>query len=115
MPRIVEFPVQAGGVLRVQAAGADQALAPASPTATVERARQTLEDALADVTPALGVITDRLRKLSPDEVTVEFGIMLSAETGVVVAKGGAEVHFTVRLAWARGDDHGDDHGDDAVG
>jgi len=108
MARIVEFPVRAGGVLRVQAAGADQALAPASPGKTVERARETLEDALADVTPALGVLTDRLRKLSPDEVTVEFGIMLSAETGVVVAKGGAEVHFTVRLAWTRGDDRGDD-------
>jgi hypothetical protein len=109
MARIVEFPVQAGGVLRVQAAGADQALAPASPgKTTVERARETLEDALADVTPALSVLTDRLRKLSPDEVTVEFGIMLSAETGVVVAKGGAEVHFTVRLAWTREDDRGDD-------
>jgi hypothetical protein len=104
MARIVEFPVQAGGVLRVQAAGTDQSLAPASPGKTVEQARETLEDALADVTPALGVITDRLRKLSPDEVTVEFGIMLSAEAGVVVAKGGAEVHFTVKLAWTRGDD-----------
>jgi hypothetical protein len=110
MARIVEFPVRAGGVLRVQAAGADQALAPASPGTTVEQARETLEDALASVAPALGVITDRLRKLSPDEVTVEFGIMLSAETGIVVAKGGAEVHFTVKLAWARGD-----RGDDAVG
>jgi NACHT-associated inactive restriction endonuclease len=69
MARIVEFPVQADGVLRVQAAAADLALVPASPGKTVEHARETLEDALASVTPALGVITDRLRKLSPDEVT----------------------------------------------
>jgi hypothetical protein len=51
MARIVEFPVRAGGVLRVQATGVGQALTPASPGETVERARETLEDALADVTP----------------------------------------------------------------
>jgi Trypsin-co-occurring domain 1 len=40
--------------------------------------------------------------LAPDEVTVEFGLVLGAESGVVVAKGHGEVHFTVTLAWKGG-------------
>jgi hypothetical protein len=101
MAGIVEFPVEAGGVLRVQAAGLDQTLLPAGPSAgrAVTRATDTLEGAMRAVTPALDAVTGALRKLSPDEVTVEFGILLEAETGVVVAKGSAEVHFTVTLAW----------------
>lgn len=41
--------------------------------------------------------------MAPDEVTVEFGIKLGAETGIVVAKGSTEVHFTVTLCWKRPD------------
>jgi hypothetical protein len=37
-------------------------------------------------------------------MTVEFGLTLTAETGVVVAKGSAEVHFTVTLAWSKDSD-----------
>jgi len=38
---------------------------------------------------------DRLVAMSPDEVSVEFGLTLGAETGVVVAKGTSEMHFAV--------------------
>ena len=34
-----------------------------------------------------------------DEVAVGFGLVLGAETGVVVAKGTGEVHFSVTLTW----------------
>ena len=37
-------------------------------------------------------------------MTVEFGLTLTAETGVMVAKGSAEVHFTVTLAWSHEND-----------
>lgn len=105
MAQIVEFPVAAGGVLRVQAAdslfgGESEELVPATGIdEKVQRARQTLESAISSITPALGVITRQLRKLSPDEVTVEFGLVLGAEQGVVIAKASGEVHFTVELAW----------------
>jgi hypothetical protein len=105
MAEIVEFPVAAGGVLRVQAADSlpengGQELVPATGVGEkVQRARETLETAIGSVTPALGVITRQLRELSPDEVTVEFGIVLGVEHGAVIAKGKGEVHFTVTLAW----------------
>jgi hypothetical protein len=106
MGEIVEFPVEAGGVLRVQAVdgldgGGGQELVPAAPgmSDVVDKARETLESALGKVTPALGTITDRLRKLSPDEVAVEFGFVLSAEHGIVIAKASGEIHFNVTLTW----------------
>ena len=106
MSEIVEFQVAAGGVLRVQAVngldgGGDQGLVPAAPSfhKTVETAKQTLESALSTVTPALGTITRTLRKLSPDDVAVEFGFVLSAEHGVIIAKASGELHFKVSLTW----------------
>jgi hypothetical protein len=106
MAEIVEFRVAAGGVLRVQAVdgldGGDELdLVPATPGMrdVVDKATETLESALAKVTPALGTITERLRKLSPDEVEVEFGFVLSAEHGVIIAKASGEIHFNVTLTW----------------
>jgi hypothetical protein len=106
MAEIVEFPVEAGGVLLVQAVdgldgGGELDLVPAAPGVrdVVEKATETLESALGKVTPALGTITERLRKLSPDEVEVEFGFVLSAEHGVIIAKASGEIHFNVTLTW----------------
>jgi hypothetical protein len=46
---------------------------------------------------------DQLTSLGADEVAVEFGIVLGAETGLVMAKGTTEVHFTVGVIWRRGE------------
>ena len=103
MPKIVEFEVAGGGVLKVQSAEREVGLVPATGLdRTVEKAKVTLDAAIGAVMPALSTISGKLRKLSPDEVTVEFGLVLGAESGVVVAKGHGEVHFTVTLAWKGG-------------
>jgi len=103
MAEIVEYPLEDGGMLLVQAAAVDAApggLGLASPgEERAKKAAQTLESALSGVMPALKSVTGKLRGLSPDELAVEFGLTLTAETGVVVAKGGAEVHFTVTVTW----------------
>lgn len=68
-------------------------------------AAETLQQALARVRPALGAVLDGARDLPrpPGSVTVEFGITLSAEAGVVVARGSAEAHFTVSMHWSNQD------------
>jgi hypothetical protein len=106
MAEIVEFEVASGGVLRVQAVdgldgGGGQGLVPAAPSPgeVIQKAKETLEAAVGSVTPALGVITRQLRAVSPDEVEVEFGLVLTAEHGVIIAKASGEVHFNVRLTW----------------
>jgi len=111
MAEIVEYPLEDGGVLLVQAAAVDSASEGLGLASSTEekavKATETLESALDHVTPALRSVAGKLRELSPDEVTVEFGLTLTAETGVVVAKGSAEIHFTVTLAWSKGSDRKD--------
>jgi hypothetical protein len=116
MAEIVEYPLAGNGVLKVQAAEVDLErgeLALASPDgqAQVKQAQETLDSALAQVTPALESFAGKLRALSPDEVTVEFGLTLTAEAGIVVAKGTAEVHFTVTLSWSKDSDPKEEHRD----
>lgn len=101
----LEVPVEGGGRLLVEVPAAelpgDLELAGARPGEVVARARQTLEQALDQIKPALRAVLDRLVAMSPDEVSVEFGLTLGAETGVVVAKGTSEMHFAVTLSWKR--------------
>jgi hypothetical protein len=102
---LIEVPVDGGGRLLVQASDAelpgDLQLAAVRPGEVVARARQSLEQALEEIKPAVRAVLDRLVATSPDEMTVEFGLILGAETGVVVAKGSAEMHFAVTLTWKR--------------
>ncbi|MFI6036732.1 CU044_2847 family protein [Streptomyces sp. NPDC051315] len=72
----------------------------------VAGAAETLQQALARVRPALGAVLDGARGLPrpPASVSVEFGITLSAEAGVVVARGPTEAHFTVSMHWTQQDE-----------
>jgi hypothetical protein len=66
---------------------------------TVARAQVTLEEALGKLKPSLQKVVHMLKEMSPDETVVEFGLKMGGETGVIIAKGTAEVNFTVRMSW----------------
>lgn len=80
----------------------DLVLASPEPGKVADRARVTLEEALGKLKPSLEKILDLLKELSPDETVVEFGLKIGGETGVIVAKGTAEVNFAVRMSWKSG-------------
>ncbi|MFC8093386.1 CU044_2847 family protein [Streptomyces sp. NPDC057301] len=67
----------------------------------VAGAAQTLQQALHRTRPALSAVMETARGLAepPRVVTVEFGISLSAEVGVVVARGTTEANFAVSMEW----------------
>jgi hypothetical protein len=100
---LIDIPVDGGGRLLVQAPDdavrGDLEMAAVQPGAVIARVGQSLEQALDQIKPAVLAVRDRLASMAPDEVTVEFGLMLGAETGIVIAKGSSEVHFTVKLTW----------------
>lgn len=77
----------------------DLVLASPEPGKLVARAQVTLEEALAKLKPSLQKIVQLLKELSPDETEMEFGLKMGGETGVIIAKGTAEVNFTVRMSW----------------
>lgn len=67
----------------------------------VTEAGNTLQEAVLRLRPALEAIVTGMRGLasSPDKVKVEFGIKLTAEAGVVVAKASTEANFKVSVEW----------------
>ncbi|MGH3802283.1 MAG: CU044_2847 family protein [Pseudonocardiaceae bacterium] len=81
----------------------DLVLASPEPGKVAARARTTLEEALADLKPSLAKVLGVLREMAPGEMTVEFGVKIGGETGVIIAKGTAEVNFKVTMSWKAGE------------
>jgi hypothetical protein len=77
----------------------DLVLASPKPGALADRTQVTFEEALSRLKPSLQKIVHMLSAMSPDETEVEFGLKIGGETGLIVAKGTAEVNFTVRMSW----------------
>jgi hypothetical protein len=110
MAYLIEVPLDGGGRLLVQASDddlpGDLQLASLRPGEIVARAGKSVEQAMDEVKPAIQAVLGRLAAMAPAEVTVEFGLLLGAETGVIIAKGSGEVHFDVTLTWKRPEDGG---------
>jgi Trypsin-co-occurring domain 1 len=77
----------------------DLVLASPDPGKVAARAQVTLEEALEKLRPSLHKIIDMFKDLTPNEASVEFGLNMGGETGVIVAKGTAGVNFSVRMTW----------------
>jgi hypothetical protein len=66
----------------------------------VIEAGRRLEDVLQQVGPTVRTVLASLTGLAADEREIEFGIKLTAEAGVLVAKTALEGNFVLRLKWA---------------
>jgi len=102
--KLVEFPLEDGGSIYVEAEShAGEVTRGMRPRELAGEASQTLEAALARVQPAALAIVQRLRGVAdaPQEITVSFGIQLSAEVGAFVAKATGDANFHVSLLWKR--------------
>ncbi|GAA0582891.1 CU044_2847 family protein [Streptomyces crystallinus] len=106
MGQILTMPLESGSdVLAVFEIGEDEPegeleLA-AVGTGVVARARVSLTEAMDQVRPALSRVVETVRGLGPDEVEIAFGLKAGGDTGVIIAKGTAEVNFAVKLVWNR--------------
>ncbi len=103
MAELVEFPLAAGGSVLVevtqhQAGPVTRGLKGAEVT---ERARQTFEEAVSRIQPAVESVITQLRSLTktPDEMHIEFGLDLHAEAGAFIAAVSTSANFTVALTW----------------
>lgn len=104
MKRLVEFPLQDGGVVVVEIDKPETKGGPVRGLGggeVMDRAKQTFEAALEKIRPVAGAIITQLRDLSepPDKVKVEFGVKMSAEAGAVIASAGVEGNYKVTLTW----------------
>ena len=102
MKRLVEFPLKEGGSILVQIDEPDTGgTVRAGREETIEKARETFEDALNRVLPAAKSVVEKLQSMAskPDEIEVNFGINLGAQTGAFIALAKAEANFGVTVRW----------------
>ena len=107
MPRFAQFPLKNGGSLVVEV-DADESpgsrvMRGSAAEAAVAQATNTFEAALENVRSAAEGILQQLRSLAqpPDEVAVEFGVKMSAESGAIIAKASGEANFKINLTWKK--------------
>ena len=104
MTKLVEFEVGDGQTVFIEVEDvASDAVKPVSklPGALASKARQTLGEALDQITPMVRTMRGRLNTVTEpgDEVEVKFGVKLSSEIGAVIGKLGSEVNYEVTLKW----------------
>ena len=106
MKHLVEYPLDGGGTIVVEtdlAAASGPTVRGWRDSEPAARAGETFEAAIARVRPAAAAAIAQLRELAdpPDEITVEFGISLSAEVGAVIARSQGEANFRLSMRWSR--------------
>lgn len=104
MSQLAKFPLKNGGFLAVEVDGADGRVMRGSPSSdALVEASDTFEAALENVRSAAEGILDQLRSLAqpPDEVAIEFGVKMNAETGAIIAKASGEANFKINLTWKK--------------
>ncbi|CAN3978217.1 CU044_2847 family protein [Kitasatospora purpeofusca] len=69
----------------------------------IESSAETFESGLSRVRQVAGTLLERLADLprQPDHIRAEFGIKITTEAGLVVAKASGDAHFTLQLEWSR--------------
>lgn len=63
---------------------------------------KSFHEALAGLQPIARGVLDALREVAPQELQVEMGLKLSAQSGVILAKAGGEAHLCVKMIWKNG-------------
>ncbi len=105
MKRLVEFPSENGEGIVVEgdapeySGGATRRGLTSS--GVVEQAKLSFEDALDKAQPVAAALIEQLRRLEPDEATVEFGLTLSAEVGAILATASSTANYKVTLTWRK--------------
>jgi Trypsin-co-occurring domain 1 len=104
MTYLAAMPLENGDSLLIEVdEDAEGIVAAGRPGEIIATTAMTFEAALDRLRPAAQAIVAKLGSLSerPDEINVEFGIKLSTEAGLVIARASGEATFTVTLQWRR--------------
>jgi Trypsin-co-occurring domain 1 len=87
-------------------------LASPQPGQAAAKAVQSLAGSLEQLEPVLRTVKDKLVASAPEHFTVEFGVKLGGETGLILAKGTAEVNLKITMTWDRERQQSEAVGDD---
>jgi Trypsin-co-occurring domain 1 len=75
-------------------------LAP-EPGRAAAAALRSLSASPEQLEPVLRTVKEKLVASAPEHFTVEFGVKLGSESGIILAKGTAEVNLKITMTWDR--------------
>lgn len=112
MSTLVEFPVEGGGMIlvateRYDSFGSDRPVYRGGGSRDVfERSTSTMQAAVERLRPAAMAFADTFSRLPqrPNEVSVTFGVELSAAAGAIIASTAATANFSVTISWKTSED-----------
>lgn len=111
---LVEFPLADGGSVVIAAGGPNSGQDPSGPVlrgrvseAIVTQASESFETVVQRLQPAATAVLDAIRSgpHPPSDVTIEFGIEMSADLGAVIASTAVQANFKVTITWQREASH----------
>jgi hypothetical protein len=106
MPELARIPLEGGGSILVEAPAALDGPVKAGRIGDalhIPELPVSLQQSLSQVADTARAALDQLRKVSPAEIEVEFGVDLAVQAGVVITKSTGNCHLKVKLAWKRSD------------
>jgi Trypsin-co-occurring domain 1 len=102
--RLIKYPLADGNdiLIEVEYPGIED-VTRSHRTGMIEEATEKFEDMLRQIKPVTAAIISTLREIgdSPDEASVEFGVKLNANSGIILASAGVEANFVFKLTWKR--------------
>jgi hypothetical protein len=101
--RLIEIPLDAGGSILVEVDEPTHPLVRGGREDVIERAGDSFETVLDRVRPAYAAVLQRFSDVAegPEEISLEFGLKLTAEAGAIIAKAGGEANFTISVTWRK--------------
>ncbi len=103
MSRLVTLGLEQGGSIMVEL---DEPVRTAvtrggKPAQTVTHVGETLDQVLGQLAPVVRSIVTQLRAAASeaDQIEVEFGVKLSTDASLIIARMGGEANFRVGLRW----------------
>jgi len=105
MAWLVSMPLDEGGEVLLEVAGDDEQgfQRVGRGEDAVKRAAETMQNALGQLRPTAQTVIDQFRTLSdaPDKISLGFGIKVTGEAQLVIAKAASEANFQVSIEWQR--------------
>jgi hypothetical protein len=105
MSSLIEFPVAGGGTILVatarQTRASDTVFRGGGSRDVVTRSADTIQAAVSRLRPAAQSVIESFTTLPrrPDEISVTFGVELTAEAGAIIASTAATANFSVTISW----------------
>jgi len=103
--RLVKYPLENGQFILVEIDEPDEAgtVRVGRVGDKIEEAKETLEQALGNLEPVAKAVINKIRGLvdAPDEISVEFGLKLAGNAGVILASASVEANYKVSLKWKK--------------